>query len=409
MYDDTRVQPLELISEEESPSSKFKVINQLFSCVRASVNIKTPPTRGTRFQVESRKKLIIKSREQDRGDNNNTKYNSAFFYLTSVPSIGRKEQSIGVGAKLLLILIPILILILILILIKATTLFLSNMVRSIIFITLLSAPVFARKAIGGSGGLLSSGSSGQSAGFGQQAANDPLKLVDIGDNTKRGWFVPPLDAEELVQKLGKEHRDVAEYISNTLAKNPLSIKLNKKRVGMKQQSFASPDAAFSNQEKYRAQVLPVSKTKQSMFKNSKLRSVWYIASGRAVSQTNAARQKSDDLLTKSYDENISTFHPSHFVLEVFLPKSRACKGGNPLVTYSIPMGAGTTSPKSRVSQSNGVVSVFPNGRKRKEGETSECIEVGTTSLHLNSGSPLVDPGWARGRKYFWKGRHVGQV
>ena len=283
------------------------------------------------------------------------------------------------------------------------------MIRAITLITLLTSPVFGRKAIGGSGGLLSRGASGQTAGFGEAAANDPLKLVDIGDNTKKGWTVPPLDSEELVQKLGKEHRDVAEYISNTLGKNPLSIKLNKKRVGMKQQTFASPTATVSNQEKFRAQVLPVSHTKDGRFKSSKLRSVWYIASDRAVSQTSAARQKNEDLLTKSYDENISNFHPSHFVLEVFLPKTRACKGGNPLVTYSIPMGAGTTSPKSRVSQSNGVVSVFPNGRKRKDGETSECIEVGSTSLHLNAGSGLVDPAWARGRKYFWKGRNVGQV
>ncbi len=283
------------------------------------------------------------------------------------------------------------------------------MIRLIALIAFFTSSALGRKAIGGSGGLLSRGASGQTAGFGESPANDPLKLVDIGDNTKKGWTVPPLDTEELIQKLGKEHRDVAEYISNTLGRNPLSIQLNKKRIGMKQQPIQSPGAAFSNQEKYRAQVLPISNTKGDRFKNSKLRSVWYIASDRAVSQTSAAMQKNEDLLTKSYDENISHFHPSHFVLEVFLPKTRACKGGNPLVTYSIPMGAGTTSPKSRVSQSNGVVTVFPKGRKRKQGEISESVEVGPTSLHLNSGSGLIDPTWARGRKYFWKGRNVGQI
>merc|ERR1719223_1232213 len=103
----------------------------------------------------------------------------------------------------------------------------------------------ARKALGGSGGLLSRGSSAQSAGFGEAAANDPMKLVDVGETTKQGWTVSPIDSEELIQKLGKENRDVAQYISNTLGNAPLSIKLNKKRVGVKQQNFSSPTATMS--------------------------------------------------------------------------------------------------------------------------------------------------------------------
>ena len=277
----------------------------------------------------------------------------------------------------------------------------------IFLITNLSHLSYARKALGGSGGLLSRGASAPAAGFGESPANDPLRLVDISETSKAKWSLPPLDSEELIQKLGKEHRDVAQYISNTLGKAPLSVQLNKKRIGMKQQTFASPTSTFSNQEKYRAQVLPSSNAKD--MKKSKLRSVWYISSGRAGSQTSAVRSQTEDLLTKSYDENSSRFHPSHLVLEVFLPKTRSCKGGNPLVTYSIPMGAGTTSPKARVSQSNGVVTVFPNGRKKKGGESSEAIEVGSTSWHLNKGAGLIDPTWARGRKYFWKGRNVGQI
>jgi hypothetical protein len=279
----------------------------------------------------------------------------------------------------------------------------------ILLISTLSSFTHARKALGGSGGLLSRGSSAQSAGFGEAAANDPMKLVDIGDSTGKGWFVPKINSEELIQKLGKEHRDVAQYISNTLGNKPLSVKLNKKRVGAKQQTFSTAGSSLSNQEKFRAQVIPASSKKANQMKNSKLRSVWYVAADRAGSQTSAARQKSEDLLTKSYDENTAHFHPNQFVLEVFLPKTRACKGGNPLITYSIPIGAGTTSPKARVTHSNGKITVYPNGRKRNGGESSEAIEVGSTSLHLNAGAPLVDPAWARGRKYFWKGRSVGTV
>ncbi len=293
-------------------------------------------------------------------------------------------------------------------------------------ILLLPTPCYARKALGGTGGLLSRGasSSPSSAGF---DANDPFKLIDISDNNKlANWIIPPLDSDQVIEKLGKKHRDVAYYITNELGKAPLSIQLLKKRVGVASSSSPSssfsmttagtvPSPNFSNQDKYRAQVIPKSIIKSSLSNpKSKMKSVWYISSDRAASQTSIAKQQKDDLLTKSYDENSSLFYPSHFVLEVFLPKTRQCRrngGGNPLIRYCIPMGAGTTSNKSRVSQSNGVVTIFPNGRKRKDGagDNSESIEVGSTSLHLNVGSSLVDPTWARGRKYFWKGRNVGQV
>lgn len=283
----------------------------------------------------------------------------------------------------------------------------------LIVVSNLSSLTYARKALGGSGGLLTSGQGGPSAGFGESPANDPLKLVDISENSKAYWTVPPIDADELIQKLGKEHRDVAQYVGNMLGNAPLSIKLNKKRVGVKnqqqQQSFASPNSSFSNQEKYRAQVKAISNAKGNLFKKSKLRSVWYVASEKAVSQTSAVRQQNQDLLSKSYDENSSHFHPAHFVLEVFLPKTKACKGGNPLVRYCVPMGAGTTSPKSRVSQSNGYVTVFPSGRKKKDDDASQSIKVGSTSLHLNKGASLIDQTWSRGRKYFRTGRNVGQV
>ena len=199
---------------------------------------------------------------------------------------------------------------------------------------------------------------------------------------------------------GKENRKVAEYISNTLGKAPLTVQLRKKAVGVKTSSFTT-------QEKFRAVVSPGTNVKN--IKNS-LRSVWFIGSERASAQSSAVQQQEKDLLTKSYEDNSSKLYPTHFVLEVFLPKTKACKGGNPLITYSVPFGAGTTSPKSKVAQANGVVTVYPNGRKRKgNGEVSEGIEIGQTSLHLNAGSGLVDPAWAKGRRYFWKGRTVGTL
>jgi hypothetical protein len=249
-----------------------------------------------------------------------------------------------------------------------------------------------RKALGGSGGLHNRG-----APKPKTEANDPMKVASIGS---RGWQLPPLDSEELIKGLGKEHRDVAQYISHTLAKAPLVVQLKKKPIGVKANSFQT-------QEKYRALVSVGSNKK--IF-SDRLKSAWFIGSERAFSQTSAVQKQSEDLLTRSYEYNTSKLYPSHFVLEVFLPKTKACKGGNPLVTYSIPFGTGTTSPKSKVSQANGFVTVYPKGRKRKsENDSDEGIVIGSTSLHLHAGASLVDPSWARGRKYFWKGRDVGTL
>lgn len=262
----------------------------------------------------------------------------------------------------------------------------------IILLCMLADVAIGRKALGGSGGLHTRGAPRPKS----PDMNDPLKIASIGS----GWHLPPLNEEELIKKLGKGNRNVAQYISSILGKAPLSVQLRKKTVGVKTTSFTT-------QEKFRAVVKPGSNAKTI---GNKIRSVWFIGSERASMQSSAVQQQEKDLLTKSYEDNSSKLYPSHFVLEVFLPKTRACKGGNPLITYSIPFGPGTTSPQSKVAQANGVVTVYPNGRKRKGSrDVNDGIEVGKTSFHLNSGAGLVDPAWSRGRKFFWKGRILGTL
>jgi hypothetical protein len=68
------------------------------------------------------------------------------------------------------------------------------------------------------------------------------------------------------------------------------------------------------------------------------------------------------------------------------------------------MGPGTSDPKAKVSQANGVVTIYPTGKK---GNENGGIEIGRTSFHLLAGANVVDKGWAKGRQYFWKGRSVG--
>lgn len=165
-------------------------------------------------------------------------------------------------------------------------------------------------------------------------------------------------------------------------------------------------------KKFRAQVTLGSHEPKNLMRAKRLRSVWSVRtqqqSGRA--NTNRAgnmRSTSKEVLEKSYEEYISELY-SHFDLEVILPKTRACKGGgNPVILYSAPMAPGSTQDGSRVCQGEGVVTVFPNGRKRNQ--ENRGIEVGSTSLHLHAGPSVVDGLWVRGRKFFWSGRSIGQV
>mmetsp|Transcript_12510 Transcript_12510/g.18219 ORF Transcript_12510/g.18219 Transcript_12510/m.18219 type:complete len:300 (-) Transcript_12510:58-957(-) len=293
----------------------------------------------------------------------------------------------------------------------------SILLTAIFLATWSTTPTSARKALGGSGGLHTRGAPRPKP---TSDMNDPTRLATIGA-TANGWKLPPLNTDELISKLGPEHRSVAQYIANTLGSAPLAVQLRKKPVGVKTSTFAT-------QEKFRAQVSIASNSLSGRHPGSwaarrnvgnRLRSMWFIGSERAFAQSSAVQQQGQDLLTKSYEDNASKLYPSHFVLEVFLPKTKACKGGNPLVTYSIPFGVGTISPKAKVGQANGVVTVYPNGRKRKGASTGgggddgvdvSGVEIGRTSLHLNSGAPLVDPVWARGKKNFWRGcRDAGQL
>ncbi len=66
-----------------------------------------------------------------------------------------------------------------------------------------------------------------------------------------------------------------------------------------------------------------------------------------------------------------------------------------------------------------MVTLYPNGRtlaaasadlpNARNVPKDEAVPLGMTNVHLPLGPGLVDPGWAKGRKLFWKGRSVGLV
>jgi hypothetical protein len=269
--------------------------------------------------------------------------------------------------------------------------------------------ISGRAALGGSRGVL--GGRSEDASSSPTDMFDPLNLADIG----KAWQIPPLDKDEVVSKLGKEHRDVSRYICNALGNKPLCVQLRKKIVGMKGTGGGGPELMQANmpQRKFRALVTLGSQEpkKDKLSAMTKLRSVWFVGSSRASSTSTSIKDAALDTLTKSYEETISSSFPHSFELEIILPKvKRGSPGGNPVISYSIPVAGGSTNPKSRSSQSNGVVTIYPKGKKSKAtADEGEGIVVGSTSLNLHSGPSLVDWSWAKGKKNIWKGRKVGQI
>jgi len=261
------------------------------------------------------------------------------------------------------------------------------------------------------------GSEGEAPdGIDPTAVVDPLNLSSIN----HGWQFPPLDSREVIRRLGSENRDVSRYICSVLGTSPLCVTLKKKAVGMRGSSGGAVGSQAPT-KKFIAQVTLGlhAPTPKNLARAKKLRSVWSVrttkrgagsmADGSSTSRAVGMRSTSKEILEKSYEEYVSKLYP-HFDLEVILPKTASLKkkgGGNPVILYSAPVAPGSTQDGSRVTQGEGVVTVFPNGRRR--GGNDEGIEVGKTSLHLHSGPSVVDAHFARGRKLFWKGRSVGQV
>lgn len=248
---------------------------------------------------------------------------------------------------------------------------------------LLPTLIQSRKAIGGSGGVLGEGGP-------EPTRERTINLAEI-DNGQ--WQLPPLDTSSVISKLGPQLRTEAQYICDTLGKKPLSVILKPNRVGRKQgvRTTGPQDAKFRALVQSKSYLRP---NQTSL--TSRMRSVW--------SMNASSRTTVPDPLKSSYEDCVSATNPGHFELEVYLPKTKSCSKGNPCIVYSIPMGPGSSDPKSRVSQANGVVTIYPRGKKSDEGEG---IEIGQTSFHLLAGANVVDKGWAKGRQYFWKGRSAG--
>lgn len=71
-------------------------------------------------------------------------------------------------------------------------------------------------------------------------------------------------------------------------------------------------------------------------------------------------------------------------------------GDGPIIVYSIPLAPGQYQPQS-LRLGAGVISWLPGPFSMK------AKQVGGVRCDLEVGKGIVDPGWARGKRWWWKG------
>merc|ERR1719464_1105136 len=114
------------------------------------------------------------------------------------------------------------------------------------------------------------------------------------------------------------------------------------------------------------------------------------------------RTKGDDFLKLDYDEAVSQRLTS-VEFELQLPPTGKKSRKLPSVIYSIVVEPGSMNPKAIVPRGSGTVRILPEGHG-DGGEEVDTLTIGRAFVALPMRSGIVDPGWARGRLLFRKGR-----
>lgn len=117
-------------------------------------------------------------------------------------------------------------------------------------------------------------------------------------------------------------------------------------------------------------------------------------------------QKGEDFLKLSYDEAVKQ-RLTTIEFELQLPPTDKKSRKLPSVVYSIVVEGGAMNPKAIVPRGAGSVRVLPEGHGDEEEVHS--LNAGKAHVSLPMKSGIVDPGWAKGRLIFRKGRPAGTV
>jgi hypothetical protein len=116
--------------------------------------------------------------------------------------------------------------------------------------------------------------------------------------------------------------------------------------------------------------------------------------------------KGEDFLKLSYDEAVKQ-RLTTIEFEVQLPPTEKKSRKLPTVIYSIVVEGGAMNPKAIVPRGAGTVRVMPDGHS--EEEEVYTLDAGKAHVSLPMKSGIVDPGWAKGRLAFRKGRPTGSI
>jgi len=128
-------------------------------------------------------------------------------------------------------------------------------------------------------------------------------------------------------------------------------------------------------------------------------------------------QQQQQLTHTSYDEAVKAYNAC---IEIEVPSNNK-KYDNSLIVYNFPVGSGKIQRLAAVIKAKGSVKYYPDGKTSSSdllslggglsggggGSDASGIEVGRVSMHIKGGKPIVDPSWAKGRRWFWTRREQG--
>jgi hypothetical protein len=205
----------------------------------------------------------------------------------------------------------------------------------------------------------------------QLEAEMDLGGVNMGGMSREMFLMKSLDWELLPPDLegvdGKLRRHVLKYF-----KDPVKLQLQRK-VGKFGCIAIGQTAAGQKLRAYWRQQPPGSKT----------------------------NLKTSEFLEASYDKAVQS-RLNMIEFEVQLPPMKKSKK-LPSVVYSVAVEGGSMNHKSVIARGAGRVKIYPQGRG------SEPVDAGIGNIGLSIRPGLVDPGWAKGRKIFRKGRPTGTI
>ena len=244
------------------------------------------------------------------------------------------------------------------------------------------------------------------------------------------WEIDPIDCISSSENTLKdsEKEVVNDVLSKEMRSLPLHITFRVKTLaGGKRNNWMRTSASLGADPALKSNILAPTKS-------IPLRAVWTCSNADAdasmtyeeqneKSGKNVRKEVGNNVLEDSYEDCLKRVYGKYVELEVLLPKTKGMMkqraAAPPSVVYRVPIQSGHVNPLGMTSKSRATVTLYPKGRTLAASNASGPgaaniprdvgIPLGLANVHLPLGPGLVDPGWVKGRKLFWKGGSVGVV